>query len=141
LGSGMKPNRPVCVNQKYCSGDVTSPKDNGTIPVSAFRHPVYGDTLESFIGRNSFRADGTQQVDAGIYKTFKVVGATSLMLRLDCFNMFNQVRWWLPNNDINAPATFGNVTQTAYGATNSGGSAPTPLTPPRTFQIGFRLIY
>jgi hypothetical protein len=63
------------------------------------------------------------------------------MIRLDAFNVFNQVRWWYPQNDINVPAAFGTVNQTAYGATASGGSAPTALTPPRTLQLGFRFIY
>jgi len=62
------------------------------------------------------------------------------MLRLDVFNVFNQVRWWYPVNDFNS-ATFGIVNQTAYGATASGGTAPNPLTPPRTLQLGFRFIY
>ena len=141
LGAGMKPNRPICVDQQYCSGSVTSPADNGSVPVSAFRRAVYGDSLEDFIGRNSYRMDGTQGVDAGLYKSFALPGGTSVVLRLDCFNVFNQVRWWIPGNDINAPASFGRVTQTAYGATNSGGTAPTSLSAPRTFQLGFRVIY
>ena len=141
LGTNMKPARPVCIDPKYCSGSITSPADNGKVPVSAFRHAQYGDTLDSFIGRNTYRSDGSQSVDLGLYKSFRLLGATNLVVRLDCFNVFNQVRWWLPNNDINAPTTFGTVTQTAYGATASGGTAPTSLTPPRTFQLGFRLIY
>lgn len=141
LGTGMKPNRPICVNPDYCSGKLTSPSGNGSIPMSAFRRAVYGDTLEDFIGRNSYRTDGAQSVDAGIYKSFGLPMGTSFMLRLDCFNVFNQVRWWIPNNDFNAPALFGRVTQTAYGATASGGTAPNALTPPRTIQLGFRFIY
>ena len=141
LGTGMKPNRPICIDDRYCSGSITSPAQNGSVPVGAFRHAQYGDTLESFIGRNTYRTDGSQSVDAGLAKTFALTRGTSIMVRLDCFNVFNQVRWWIPNNDINAPATFGTVTQTAYGATNSGGTAPTALTPPRTLQLGFRFIY
>jgi len=141
LGTNMKPARPICVNPQNCSGSITSPADNGKVPVSAFRHAVYGDTLESFIGRNTYRSDGAQSVDLGVYKTFRILGPTGFMVRLDCFNVFNQVRWWLPNNDINAPASFGTVTQTAYLATASGGTAPTSLSPPRTFQLGFRVIY
>jgi carboxypeptidase family protein/TonB-dependent receptor-like protein len=141
LGAGMKPNRPVCVDPNNCSGSVTGPSDNGSVPVSAFRHAQYGDTLEDFIGRNTYRADGSNSVDAGLYKSFKMPRATTLVIRLDCFNVFNQVRWWIPGNDINTPSTFGRVTQTAYGATASGGTAPTALTPPRTLQLGFRLIY
>jgi hypothetical protein len=142
LGTGMKPNRPICVNPQYCSGTIGGPSDNGKVPASAFRHAVYGDTLDSFIGRNTYRTDGTQSVDAGIYKSFKVpVSQMSLVLRLDCFNVFNSVRWWYPQNDINTPATFGNVTQTAYIQTASPSSAPAPLSPPRTWQLGVRVIY
>jgi len=141
LGTGMKPNRPVCIDPRFCSGSITSPADNGSVPVSAFRHAVYGDTLESFIGRNTYRADGARSVDAGVYKNFQLSRGIGLIVRLDVFNVFNEVRWWIPGNDINSPTTFGIVNQTAYGATASGGTAPTSLTPPRTFQLGFRFIY
>ena len=141
LGTGMKPNRPICVDPKYCSGEVTSPADNGKVPVTAFRHAVYGDTLDSFIGRNTYRADGTQGVDFGLYKTFSLPSSLAFMLRLDCFNVFNQVRWWYPANDINTPSTFDRVTQTAYITTASPSSAPAALSPPRTWQLGFRVIY
>ena len=141
LGSGMKPNRPICVDKQYCSGTITGPSDNGKVPVGAFRHAQYGDTLQDFIGRNSYTSDGAQSVDAGVYKTFRMPQNISVMVRLDAFNIFNQVRWWYPANDINTAATFGNVTQTAYSATNSGGSAPNALTAPRTLQLGFRVIY
>ena len=140
LGSGMKPNRPICVDKNFCSGTITSPADNGKVPASAFRRAVYGDTLEDFIGRNSYRADGAQSVDVGLYKSFRIVGPPSLMVRLDCFNVFNWSRWWYPSNDITA-ATFGRVTSTAYINTATPQAAPSPLSPPRLFQLGFRFIY
>ena len=141
LGTGMKPNRPVCVDPKYCSGQINGPADNGKVPISAFRRAQYGDKLEDFVGRNTYRTDGSQSIDAGIYKQFRLFAGTSLMVRLDCFNVFNWERWWYPGNDFAAPATFGRVTQTAYIQTASPSSAPSPLSPPRTFQLGFRLIY
>jgi hypothetical protein len=141
LGTGMKPNRPICIDDKYCSGTITSPADNGKTPVSAFRRAVYGDTLEDFIGRNSYRSDGSNSVDLGLYKSFRLPHGTSIMVRLDGFNIFNSKRWWYPANDINTPATFGNVTQTAYIVTASPSTAPAPLSPPRNFQLGFRFIY
>lgn len=141
LGTGMKPNRPVCVDPKYCSGTIQSPFDNGTIPVSAFRHAVYGDTLDSFIGRNTYRADGSSSVDLGLYKTFSVAAPLALTVRLDCFNVFNTARWWYPGNDINTPGTFGRVTQTAYINTASPSSAPAALNAPRMWQLGLRLVY
>ncbi len=141
LGTGMKPNRPICINESHCSGSITSPSDNGKTPVSAFRHAVYGDTLEDFIGRNSYRSDGSNSVDLGLYKSFRLPHGTSIMVRLDGFNIFNSNRWWYPANDINTPATFGNVTQTAYIVTASPSTAPAPLSPPRNFQLGVRFIY
>ncbi|HYC89415.1 MAG TPA: carboxypeptidase regulatory-like domain-containing protein [Thermoanaerobaculia bacterium] len=141
LGTNMKPNRPVCVDPAHCGGSIASPDDNGTVPASAFRRATYGDTLESFVGRNTYRADGAESVDGSLSKSFPLPMGTSLVVRLDCFNIFNQTRWWIPGNDFNAPATFGRVTQTAYGATNSGGTAPNALSPPRTFQLGLRIIY
>jgi len=141
LGTGMKPNRPICVDPKYCSGSIESPFDNGSVPASAFRHAVYGDTLSDFIGRNTYRADGSSSVDLGLYKTFAVAAPLALTLRLDCFNVFNTARWWYPGNDINTPSTFGRVTQTAYINTASPSSAPAPLNPPRTWQLGLRLVY
>lgn len=141
LGTTMKPLRPVCVDRSHCSGTVAGPSDRANMPASAFRHAQYGDTLKDFVGRNTFRTDGQQSVDAGLYKTFKLMSNTSFMVRLDMFNVFNQVRWWFPNLDYASPSTFGTVTQTAYGATASGGSAPTPLNTPRTLQLGFRFIY
>ena len=111
------------------------------MPVSAFRHARYGDTLADFVGRNTFYSDGAQGVDAGLYKSFRFPGNLAFMIRLDAFNVFNQVRWWYPAMTFQLPSTFGTVTQTAYGATASGGSAPTPLNAPRTLQLGFRLIF
>ncbi|MDQ6799706.1 MAG: TonB-dependent receptor [Acidobacteriota bacterium] len=141
LGNGMKPNRPICVDPKYCSGSITSPADNGKTPVGAFRHAVYGDTLTSFIGRNTYRVDGAQSVDAGLYKTFTLPAALALVVRLDCFNVFNWSRWYYPSMDINNPSTFGTVTTTSYLTTSSPSSAPSALSPPRMWQLGFRIIY
>ncbi len=139
LGTGMKPNRPICTEPSGCSGTVTGPSD--TIDRNAFRRATYGDTLEDFNGRNTFRADGAQSVDASLQKSFGLpLSGVNFVVRLDCFNVFNQTRWWIPSNDF-AATNFGTVTQTAYGATNSGGTAPTALSAPRTFQLGFRIIY
>ena len=137
----MKPNRPICVDPKYCSGTVASPSDNGQVPLSAFRHATYGDTLDSFIGRNSYRVDGSQSVDLGLYKSFGLPQRTSVMIRLDCFNVFNSVRWSYPGNDIASASTWDKVTQTTYIQTASPSSAPAPLSPPRNFQLGVRFIY
>src|SRR5439155_21954293 len=141
LATNMTPAAPSRVAPQYSGGSTTSPADNGKTPVSAFRHAVYGDTLESFIGRNTYRIDGAQSVDAGLYKTFRVSGPFAFMVRLDCFNVFNWARWYYPSVDISSATTFGRVTQTAYIQTASPSSAPSALSPPRTFQLGLRVIY
>ena len=141
LGTTMKPNRPICVDASNCSGSVTSPSQSGQIPITAFRRAQYGDTLDDFVSRNSYRADGSQSVDAGLYKTFDLPGSLAVMLRFDVFNVFNSARWWYPGNDFNTPATFGRLTQTAYIVTASPSTAPAPLSPPRTMQFGFRIMY
>jgi hypothetical protein len=140
LGS-QQPFRPVCVDPNYCSGELTSSSQNGSIPLSAFRHAQYGDTLSDFIGRNTYRADGSESVDAGLYKTFRLSNNIGFMIRFDVFNVFNTARWWYPGNDISTPLTFGRVTQTAYSLTASPSSAPNALSPPRTMQLGFRLMF
>ena len=63
------------------------------------------------------------------------------MIRFDVFNVFNTTRWWYPGNDISTPSTFGRVTQTAYLLTASPSNAPNALSPPRTLQLGFRLMF
>ncbi|MEA2164965.1 MAG: hypothetical protein QOK37_3092 [Thermoanaerobaculia bacterium] len=139
LGSTTQPFRPVCIDKNHCSGTVAGPSDSGNLPASAFRHAVYGDTLESFVGRNTYRADGQQNVDVGVYKGFQLQRNTNFIIRLDIFNVFNHTTWWYPQNDFNAPATLGVVNSTLYGNTNGGG--PNASGVPRTFQLGFRLVY
>jgi hypothetical protein len=125
--------RPVVVDPNYNGGyHVNDPsKSTGQMPISAFRHPVYGDTLQDLIGRNTYYTDGAQSVDFGIYKNFKLpMHNDSIVLRLDVFNIFNQVTWGFPVNDINntnATTGFGHITTTAYT--------------PRTFQLGVRYLY
>ena len=92
-----------------------------------FRRAVYGDTLDSFVGRNSYFTDGLEQVDMGLYKSFKVpYHADSIMIRLDVFNVFNRVTWGFPNNDF-ASANFGKISSAFYT--------------PRSYQVGLRYLY
>lgn len=120
--------RPVCVDKNYCGGWHIHSRNTSKskMPPSAFRHPVYGDTLADLIGRNTYYADGPRTLDAGIYKAFRTPVNTTFMLRLDCFNVFDRVTWWYPNNDFNS-STFGTLNQTNYST--------------RTWQLGFRLLF
>jgi outer membrane receptor protein involved in Fe transport len=124
---GVADGRPVCVDKNYCGGwHITNPADKSQMPAGAFRHSVYGDKPEDLIARNSFYKDGNKSVDLGLYKSFHLPYSTTLMVRLDAFNIFNQVTWGFPVNDMNA-TNFGTVNTTAYS--------------PRAVQLGFRLLY
>jgi hypothetical protein len=126
---GAANQRPVCIRAEYCGGwHVNNPNTSTTeIPRNAFRRAVYGDTLEDLVGRNTFFTDGTESVDMGLYKSFRLGGlAEELVLRLDVFNVFNHTTWGFPTNDF-ASANFGRILSTAYT--------------PRTMQLGMRLIY
>jgi hypothetical protein len=121
--------RPVCVNPEFCGGwHVNNPNTSrNEMPASAYRRVVYGDTLDDMIGRNTFFTDGTESVDLGLYKTFRLpIAQHSLVFRLDVFNVFNHVTWSFPVNDINN-VNFGRIIATAYS--------------PRTVQVGLRYIY
>ena len=73
-----------------------------------------------------YYTDGTKNVDLGLYKTFEIARGYALMLRLDAFNVFNQVTWWYPDNNFNS-STFMRLTATNYT--------------PRLLQAGFRFMY
>jgi hypothetical protein len=124
--------RPVVVDPKYSGGYYVNNPNNSVskMPISAFRHPVYGDTLETLIGRNTYYTDGAETVDFGIYKNFKIPAMGDVIVRLDVFNVFNRVTWGFPVNDINntnATTGFGHITTTAYI--------------PRVVQLGIRFLY
>jgi len=125
---GVTVSRPVVVDPNY-KGDlhVNYPGSSvSKLPKSAFRHAVYGDTTADLIGRNTFYTDGPENVDLGIYKTFKLPGSLAVMVRLDAFNVFNHPTWSFPVNDFNA-ANFGVINAVNYT--------------PRVLQFGFRFLY
>ena len=125
---GVTVSNPVCVDKKYCGGWHVNSRNNGQpyIPASAFRHPVYGDTLADLVGRNTYYTDGNANVDLGVYKSFALPARTSVMVRLDVFNVFNHVTWGFPVTDVNA-SNFSVVNTTNYT--------------PRTMQLGVRFLY
>ncbi len=125
---GVSNARPVVVDPAYNGGwHINFPGNSQQkVPKSAFRHPQYGDTLNNLIGRNTYFTDGVKNVDLGLYKSFQITRGYAVMLRLDAFNVFNQVTWWYPDNNFNS-STFMRLTATNYS--------------PRILQAGFRFLY
>jgi len=127
---GVSNLRPIVVDPAYNGGwHVNYPGNSqAKVPKSAFRHPAYGDTLDDFIGRNTYYTDGYKNVDLGLYKTFTIARGYNLMFRLDAFNVFNQVTWGYPDNNFNS-STFMRLAGTSANYN------------PRVLQAGFRFIY
>ncbi|MGH9456416.1 MAG: carboxypeptidase regulatory-like domain-containing protein [Thermoanaerobaculia bacterium] len=98
------------------------------LPVDAFRRPTLGDTADMLAGRNAFRADDTERLDVGIYKSLDLPAGMTLRLQIDVFNALNFEQWGFPNTDITSK-NFGRIT-------SMDGSYQ-----PRTYQVGFRLMY
>jgi hypothetical protein len=55
------------------------------------------------VGRNTLTGPAFQQWDFSAIKTIPIHEATSLQFRAEFFNIFNNVNFRLPNNDINSP--------------------------------------
>ena len=55
------------------------------------------------VGRNSLKGPAFQQWDFSAIKTIAIHEAASLQFRAEFFNIFNNVNFRLPNNDINSP--------------------------------------
>jgi hypothetical protein len=61
------------------------------------------------VGRNQFYGPAFNKVDFSVIKRFPVTETTRFTIRADFFNIFNQVNFGLPGNDINS-ALFGQST-------------------------------
>jgi hypothetical protein len=64
--------------------------------------------------RNAVRGPGFSRVDLSFFKHFDVVGRQQVQLRVEAFNMFNQIRYGQPGNQIGSP-TFGAITSAEDG--------------------------
>jgi len=126
---GVANQRPIVVDPKYAGGwHVNNPNNSQQeMPAGAFRRAVFGDDVNDLIGRNTYYTDGREQLDLGLSKSIKAIGST-LILRLDVFNVTDRVTWGVPVNDF-ASANFGRILSTH------------PDYIPRTFQLGLRFLY
>ncbi|HEY7509298.1 MAG TPA: hypothetical protein VIG50_03550, partial [Vicinamibacteria bacterium] len=130
------PNRPDLVGDPGVgSGDgLTSPYFNVT-PIgsagSAFGRPARG-TFGN-MGRNELRGPGFWNVDASLFKNFRITDRTNLELRIEAQNVFNHVNLGNPNSEVGVP---GNLNPTAGFIT---GTAPNHVQ--RNLQFGARFTF
>ena len=76
--------------------------------------------------RNPVRGPGFASTDMSLFKNVDVISGQRLQLRLEAFNLFNQVRFSQPGNQIGT-ANFGRITTTAADG--------------RVVQLGVRYIF
>jgi hypothetical protein len=109
--------------------------------VDATGSPLRQGTLE----RNALRGFAISQVDMAVSRDIPVRGV-SFRLRLEAFNLFNQVNFGPPTNALNS-GLFGQVTRTLASSLGAGGVAGGGFSPlyqvggPRSIQLALRLQF
>ena len=90
---------------------------------AGFAIPAYGSFGNA--GRNILSGPGFRNVNTALRRSVKLTEGTSLQLRAEVFNLFNQVNFGLPDNFLGSPS-FGSV-RTAES--------------PRRIQLGLKVVF
>lgn len=117
-GQGNRPNR-------LCSGTISNPTPNMWYNPSCFIDDTVPDTYGSS-GINPLHADGMQQLDSSLSKTFNITERINLQLRVDMFNTLNHPNFAAPDSGV-GDSTVGQVFSTSVDQ--------------RRMQFGLRLYF
>jgi len=90
------------------TGDRRQPLRLTTDDLSLLRAPVGSDGQ---IGRNTFRAGDTLELDLAVSKRFALSERQNLILRADIFNFINRANFGIPERILESPG-FGEATET-----------------------------
>jgi hypothetical protein len=107
--SGFFSSRPNIVgnaNTGTCPGGATVRTPQCWFNTSAFQHAGTGQF--GGVGRNTMDGPAFQQWDFSAIKTIPIHESMNLQFRAEIFNIFNNVNFQLPDNDINSP-NFGQI--------------------------------
>jgi Carboxypeptidase regulatory-like domain/TonB dependent receptor len=107
--SGFFSSRPNIVgnpNTGACPGGTAVRTPQCWFNTGAFQHAATGQFGD--VGRNTMKGPAFQQWDFSAIKTIPIRETMSLQFRGEIFNIFNNVNFELPNNDINSPG-FGQI--------------------------------
>jgi len=107
--SGFFSSRPNIVgnpNTGTCPGGASVRTAGCWFNTSAFAHAGIGQFGD--VGRNTMDGPAFQQWDFSAIKTIPIHESMNLQFRGEIFNIFNNVNFELPNNDINSPG-FGQI--------------------------------
>jgi len=98
---------------------------------SAFSRPAKGTFGD--LGRNALRGPGFWNVDASLFKRFKLTGQSQLEFRIEAQNVFNHVDLNNPDAEIGVP---GNLNPNAGLITSTA-----PNWNPRNVQFALRFQF
>ena len=107
--SGFFSSRPNIVgnpNTGTCPGGAAVRTPQCWFNTGAFQHAATGQFGD--VGRNTMDGPAFQQWDFSAIKTIPIHESMNLQFRAEIFNIFNNVNFQLPNNDINSPG-FGQI--------------------------------
>jgi hypothetical protein len=107
--SGFFSSRPNIVgnpNTGTCLGGLPVRTAGCWFNTGAFQHAATGQFGD--VGRNTMDGPAFQQWDFSAIKTIPIHETMNLQFRAEIFNIFNNVNFELPNNDINSPG-FGQI--------------------------------
>jgi hypothetical protein len=114
-------------NQGSCPGGGKVGSVSCYFNTSAFAVPAQGTFGTS--GRDAFRSAPYWDVDLSIFRQFPLGESRRFEFRAEAFNLFNNVVFDKPGNDISNASSFGKVTKVAPGTTA------------RQLQIGAKIIF
>lgn len=121
--------RPALLDPSVLGRGIDNPATSQQqLPASAFRRPLFGDLgAGNLVGRNTFFTDGVQNVDFGLYKSFRMPWeGQKFTLRAEFYNAFNHVQYGFPTSTDISSVNFGRITGTSVNYN------------PRTIQLALR---
>jgi hypothetical protein len=80
------------------------------------------------VGRNTMRGPGLVNMDASLFRDFRLTERFSLQFRAEAFNISNTPHFDNPNASVATPANFGTITSAS-------------LQDQRVFRFGIRLAF
>ncbi len=96
---------------RICNGAISNPTPNMWFNPNCFTDDTVPDTYGNE-GTNPLYADGQQQLDSSLSKTFDITERFHLQLRVDVFNTFNHANFAAPDSNV-GDATIGQVFSTS----------------------------
>ena len=82
------------------------------------------------VGKGAYYGPSLHAWDMAVSKNFRFNSSSYVQMRVEFFNIFNQVNFDIPNTAVNNPATLGRITRTDPGSGD-----------PRILQFGLKFVF